>query len=149
MAGGSSQMSGGPGIEGERLEARVDDGAVLGRAAHHRRPHKEARLEGLGRLAVAVAVPAIIGGHEDVGAALQLGVDPARRLELEGAGPRTGDGRAVDAVARQQVAGLPGLVGGLCDRLAALVPAAQMLSRRGSAITRPFISAANRLFGAL
>jgi hypothetical protein len=50
--------------EGERLEAGVDDGAVLGRAAHHRRPHEEARLECLGR--VAVEVTAVIGVHEDV-----------------------------------------------------------------------------------
>ena len=41
-------------IEGQCLEAGVDDGAVRGRAAHYRRPDKEARLEGLGRLAVAV-----------------------------------------------------------------------------------------------
>src|SRR5437870_5381611 len=51
-------------IEGERLEAGVDDGAVLGRAAHHRRPDEEARLEGSGRGAVAVAVAAVIGVHE-------------------------------------------------------------------------------------
>jgi hypothetical protein len=56
--------------------------AILGRAAHHRRPDKEARLEGLGRRAVTVAVPAVIGVHENIGAALQLGIDPARRLEL-------------------------------------------------------------------
>jgi hypothetical protein len=41
-------------IEGRRLKAGVDDGTVLGRAAHHRRPHEKARLEGLGRRAVAV-----------------------------------------------------------------------------------------------
>jgi hypothetical protein len=34
------------GVESQRLEAGVDDGAVLGRAAHHRRPDVEARLEG-------------------------------------------------------------------------------------------------------
>ena len=55
MAAGSSQTSGGAGIEGERLQAGVDDGAVLGRAAHHRRPDEEARVEGLGRGAVAAA----------------------------------------------------------------------------------------------
>ena len=107
------------GIEGERLEAGVDDGAVLGRAAHRRRPDEEARLEGLGRGAVMVEIAAVIGVHEDVGAALQLGIDPARRLELEGAGAGPGDGRARDAVARQQVTGLPGLVGRLGDRLPA------------------------------
>ena len=90
-------------VEGERLEAGVDDCAVLGRAAHHRRPHEKARLEGLGRGAVAVEVAAVIGVHEDVGAALQLGIDAARRFELEGAGP--GDGWALDAVTRQEVAG--------------------------------------------
>jgi hypothetical protein len=42
---------------------------------------------------------------------LQLGVDAARRFELEGAGP--GDDRALDALSRQQVAGPPGFVGGL------------------------------------
>src|ERR1700730_10727426 len=36
--------------------------------------------------AVAVGVAAVIGVHEDVGAALQFGVDAARRFELEGAG---------------------------------------------------------------
>jgi hypothetical protein len=56
------------------------------RAAHHRRPDKEARLEGLGRRAVAVAITPVIGVHEDVGAALQFGVYAAPRLELEGAG---------------------------------------------------------------
>ena len=60
---------------------------------------------------------------------MQLGVDAARRLELEAAGAGAGDGRALDAVARQQVAGAPGPVGGLRDRLAPLVPAAQMLGR--------------------
>src|SRR6266446_5338427 len=72
------------GVESERLEAGVDDRAVLGRAAHHRRPDKEARLEGFGRRAVAVEIAAVIGVHEDVGAALQFGVDAASRLELEG-----------------------------------------------------------------
>jgi hypothetical protein len=57
----------------------------------------------------------------------QLGIDPARRLELEAAGAGPGHGRALDAVAYQQVAGPPGLVGRLSDRLAALVPAAQVL----------------------
>jgi hypothetical protein len=38
-----------PRIEGERLQPGIDDGAVLGRTAHHRRPHIKARLEGLGR----------------------------------------------------------------------------------------------------
>src|SRR5438552_4535760 len=46
------------GIEGERFEAGIDDRAVLGRAAHHRRPAKEALLEGLGRGAVAVELAA-------------------------------------------------------------------------------------------
>src|SRR5436190_17077444 len=41
-------------VEGERLEAGVDDDAVLGRTAHHRRPHEKARLGGLARRAVAV-----------------------------------------------------------------------------------------------
>jgi hypothetical protein len=67
----------GPRVEGERLQARVDDRAVIGQAAHHRRPHEEARLEGLGRGAVAVKVAAVIGVHEDVRAALQFGVDAA------------------------------------------------------------------------
>ena len=83
------------GVEGQRLEAGVDDGAVLGRAAHHRRPDEEARLERLGRGAVAVEIAPVIGVHEDVGAALQFGIDAARRFELEGAG--AGDGRALDA----------------------------------------------------
>src|SRR5204863_9810430 len=90
---------------------------------------EKARLEGFGRSAVAVEVAAVIGVHEDVGAALQFGVDAARRFELERAGAGPGDGRAVDAVARQEVAGAAGLVGGPGDRLAALLPAAQMLRR--------------------
>jgi hypothetical protein len=64
------------GVESERLEAGVDDGAVRGRAAHHCGPNEEAPLEGLGRGAVAVEVAAAIGVHEDAGAALQFGVDP-------------------------------------------------------------------------
>src|SRR5438067_2552066 len=59
-----------PGIESERLQARIDNRAVLGRPAHYRRPHEEARLEGMRRLAVAVEITAVIGVHEDVGAAL-------------------------------------------------------------------------------
>jgi hypothetical protein len=66
-----------------------------------------------------VEVAAVIGVREDVRAALQFGVDAARGLELEGAGAGPGDGRAVDAVARQEVAGMPSLVGRLCDRLPA------------------------------
>jgi hypothetical protein len=62
------------GVEGERLEAGIDDRAVLGRAAHHRRPHEKARLERLSRRAAAVEVAAIVGVHEDVGAALQFGL---------------------------------------------------------------------------
>jgi hypothetical protein len=91
VAAGSSQTSSGPGIEGQRLQAGVDDGAVRGRAAHHRRPDKETRVEGFGRRAVMVAVAAVIGVHEDVGAALQFGIDAARRSKLEGAdaGPVT------------------------------------------------------------
>ena len=53
--GGLVADGGRPGIEGERLQPSVDDCTVLGGAAHHRRPDVEARLEGLGRLAVAVA----------------------------------------------------------------------------------------------
>jgi hypothetical protein len=49
-----------------REPAVLVNGAVLGRAAHHRRPHKKARLKGLGRLAVAVAVAPVVGDHEDV-----------------------------------------------------------------------------------
>jgi hypothetical protein len=74
------------GIEGERLQAGVDDRAVLGRAAHHRRPYIEARLERFGRSAVTVEIAAVVRVHKDVGAALQLGVDAARRLKLEAAG---------------------------------------------------------------
>ena len=58
---------------------------------------------------------------------MQLGIDAARRLELEDAG--AGDRRARDAMARQQVAGPAGLLGGLGDRPVPLVPAARMLGR--------------------
>jgi hypothetical protein len=50
----------------------------------------------------------------------------ARRLELKGAGAGPGDIRARGAVARQEVTGMPGLVGRLGDRPAALVPRAQI-----------------------
>jgi hypothetical protein len=60
---------------------------------------------------------------------LQFGVDAARRFELEGAGTGPGDGWAFDAVTREQVAGAAGLVGSPGDRLAALLPAAQVLCR--------------------
>jgi hypothetical protein len=43
-------------VEGERLQAGVDDRTVVGRAAHHRRLDEKARLEGLGRGGVAVEV---------------------------------------------------------------------------------------------
>src|SRR5260370_3043875 len=82
---------GGPDSKANAFEAGIDDRAVLRRAAHHRRPHEKARLEGLGRGAVAVEIAAVIGAHEDVGAALQFGVDAARRFEFEGAGPGAGD----------------------------------------------------------
>ena len=92
------------GIEGERFQPSIDYSAVLGRAPHHCRPHIEARLEGLSRLAVAVAgavaVAAIVGVHEDVRVAVQFGIDHARRLELEAAGVGPGDGRAVHAADR-------------------------------------------------
>ncbi len=117
--GGLVADEGWAGIEGQRLEAGVDDGAILGRAAHHRRPDEEAGLERLGRRAVALEIAAVIGVHEDVGAALQFGVDPACRLKLEAAGSGAGDIRAFDPVARQEVAGMPGLVGRLGDRLPA------------------------------
>ena len=52
--------------ESERLEAGLDDRAVFGRPAHHRRPNDEARLERLRRGAVAVEIAAVIGIHEDV-----------------------------------------------------------------------------------
>jgi len=85
-------------------QAGVDDRAVVGRAARHCGPDKEARLDGLG-------VAAVIGVQEDVGAALQFGIDAARLFELEAAGAGTGDCRASDAVARQQIAGPSGLFG--------------------------------------
>ena len=105
--------------EGERLQAAVDDRAVLGRAAHHRRPHEKARPEGLGRGAVAVEVAAIVRIHKDVGAALHFGMDAGRGFALEDTG--AGTHRAFDTVARQQVVGAPpGLIGGPGGGLAAL-----------------------------
>src|ERR1700746_856262 len=74
------------GIEGQRLQARIDDRAVLCRAAYHRCLHEKARLEGLGRRAVAVEVAAVIGVHEDVRTALQSDVNSACRFEFEDAG---------------------------------------------------------------
>jgi hypothetical protein len=80
VATGSSQTSGGPESKASVLRPASTIARVLGRAAHHRRRHEEARLEGLGRGAVAVEVAAIISVHEDVGAALQFGIDAARRF---------------------------------------------------------------------
>jgi hypothetical protein len=48
-------------VEGERLEAGVDDRAVLRRVAHHRRPDEQARLERPRRRAIAVEIAAVIG----------------------------------------------------------------------------------------
>src|SRR6185312_17292860 len=66
---------------------------------------------------------------EDVRAALQLGIDPAPRLELEGAGAGAGNLLAGYAVRLQQVAGRPGFFGGAGDRPLPLVPGPQMLGR--------------------
>jgi len=71
------------GVEGERLQAGIDDRPVLRWAAHHRRPNEKARLEGREWPAVAVAIASVISVHEDIGAVQQFGIDPARRLELE------------------------------------------------------------------
>jgi hypothetical protein len=45
-----------PRIEGQCLDAAIDDCTVFGRPTNHRRPDQEARLESLGRLAVAVKI---------------------------------------------------------------------------------------------
>jgi hypothetical protein len=58
VAAGSSQTTGGPESKASALRP-ASTIAVLGRAAHHRRSHEEARLERLGRGAVAVEVAAI------------------------------------------------------------------------------------------
>jgi hypothetical protein len=101
VAAGSSQTSGGPESKASAFNpASTMAPSSAGRLITHR-PHEKARLEDLGRGTVAVEIAAIVGVYEDVGAALQFGVDAARRFELEGAG--AGDGRAFDAVARQQV----------------------------------------------
>jgi len=42
---------------------------------------------------------------------LQFGIDAACRFELEGAGPGTGDSRAADAVAREELESSASLVG--------------------------------------
>src|SRR5882724_10945364 len=76
------------GVEGQCLQAGVDDRAVLGRAAHYRRPHEEARLKGSGRLAVAVEVAAVIGVHEG---AKSPSPQPSPRERGEG-GPREAGG---------------------------------------------------------
>jgi hypothetical protein len=53
----------------------------------------------------------MVGVHEDVRAGLQFGIDAACRFELEGAGPGTGDSRAADAVAREELESSASLVG--------------------------------------
>src|SRR5438067_25563 len=117
------------GIHAERLEPGIDDGAVLARPAHHRGPDEKARVEGADRLAILVEIAAVIGVHEDVGAALQFGVDAAPGLELEGAGAGAGDVAALDAVPGEKVAGHAGLLGRALDRLLPLFPGPQMLGR--------------------
>jgi hypothetical protein len=72
----------------EYTSGRIAVGTVLGVvpadpqpvSARYRRPDEEARLESLDR--VAVEVTPVIDVHEDVGAALQLGIDSACRFEL-------------------------------------------------------------------
>ena len=59
--GGLVADEGRPRVEGERLEAGVDDRAVLRRVAHHRRPDEQARLERPRRRAIAVEIAAVIG----------------------------------------------------------------------------------------
>jgi hypothetical protein len=59
---------------------------------------------------------------------LQFGVNASRRFELEGTGADSGDGRALDVVARQQVAGAAGLVGSLRSGLCGLLQAFHFLS---------------------
>src|SRR4030088_2500803 len=97
-AAGSSHTVGGP----ESMPSAFSPASTIARSPGGpllpRRPHEEARLEGMVRRPVAVEIAAVTGVHEDVGAALQLGVDAARRLELEGAGAGAGDVVARDAV---------------------------------------------------
>jgi hypothetical protein len=95
---GSSQTSGGPELKASAFSPASTIARSSGRTAHRRRPNKEARLEGLGRLAVMVSIVPVIGVHKDVGAALQFGVDAARRFELKGAGAVPGGCRALGAV---------------------------------------------------
>jgi hypothetical protein len=100
VAAGSSQTSGGRESKASALKLE----STMARSAARRlitvAQTKRLGSKSLGRLVVAVAVAAVIDVHEDVGAAMQFGVDPARRLELEAAGAGPGDRRAVDAVTR-------------------------------------------------
>ena len=125
MAAGSSQTRGGPESKANALRpastmARSSVGRLI----------TVVQTKRLGSKAL-VGAPSrsrlrpVIGVHEDAGAASQFGVDAAHRLELEAAGAGPGDRPACDAVAGHEVAGMPGLVGGLGDRLGALVPAAK------------------------
>jgi hypothetical protein len=74
-------------------------------------------------------------GREDVGEALQFGVDAARRFELEATGARSRNRLAGDAVAYQQVTGPPRLVGGLCDRQVAFLPLSCVVVRKARGVT--------------
>jgi hypothetical protein len=60
---------------------------------------------------------------------LQLGVDAARGLEFEGAGPGAGYRRAFDPAAHQEITRLSGFFRGFGDRVLPLLRAAQMLRR--------------------
>ena len=85
----------------------------------------DGRVAMAGHEAALVAEPEPVGGAGD---AEPAGLVADERFRTRGAG----DGRAVDAVARQQVAGPAGLARGMRDRLAAL-----LIARGGRNRARP------------
>jgi hypothetical protein len=79
VAAGSSQTSGGPEAKASAFKpastiARSSVGRLI-TVAHTKRLASKALVG-----AFAIEVAAVIGVHEDVGAALQFGVDAARRF---------------------------------------------------------------------
>src|SRR5579875_3905625 len=118
-----------PRIESKRLQSGIDNGALLVGAAHHRRPHEQTRPKSADGRAVAIEIAPIIGVHEDVGAALQFGIDAAFRLERKAAGTGPGHDRTGNAVLLEKVARLCRLAGRRIDRPPPFVPPPQVLGR--------------------
>ena len=79
------------GIHGQGFQSRIHHRAFGRGMAHHRRPHVQALLEYLDRLAVFVQVAVVVRVHEHIRPGLDFVVDAAARLEGIGAGAGASD----------------------------------------------------------